>query len=108
MLSTFHYTGKLNNFDKVMYWGNVAAGPVCAHACSCISAWRSPEQRRWFAAGCERRCFTLPAALLLAVFLGVASGAVRMAIPPVELRWLLDRVWMLPPGAPCTWRAALS
>ena len=25
-LFTFHYTGKLNNFDKVMYWGNVVAG----------------------------------------------------------------------------------
>ena len=23
---TFHYTGKLNNFDKLIYWGNVVAG----------------------------------------------------------------------------------
>src|SRR4051812_33341542 len=26
VLSTFHYTGKLNNFDKVIYLGNVVAG----------------------------------------------------------------------------------
>ncbi|RPI10119.1 MAG: PAS domain-containing protein, partial [Acidobacteriales bacterium] len=32
--------------------------------------------------------------LLLAAFLGVASGAVRVAIPPVELRWMLDRIWI--------------
>src|SRR5580700_10517554 len=25
ILSTFHYTGKLNNFDKIIYWGNLAA-----------------------------------------------------------------------------------
>ena len=25
VLSTFHYTGKLNNFDKVIYLGNVVA-----------------------------------------------------------------------------------
>ena len=23
---TFHYTGKLNNFDKLIYWGNVVGG----------------------------------------------------------------------------------
>src|SRR5206468_8296868 len=26
ILYTFHYTGKLNNFDKVIYLGNVVAG----------------------------------------------------------------------------------
>ena len=26
VLSCFHFTGKLNAFDQVMYWGNVAAG----------------------------------------------------------------------------------
>jgi len=26
ILSCFHYTSKLNNFDKVIYWGNVIAG----------------------------------------------------------------------------------
>ena len=26
IFSSFHYTGKLNNFDKSIYWGNVIAG----------------------------------------------------------------------------------
>ncbi len=26
IFSCFHYTGKLNNFDKVIYWGNLVAG----------------------------------------------------------------------------------
>ncbi len=26
LCTSFHYTGKLNKFDKVIYWGNVAAG----------------------------------------------------------------------------------
>ena len=61
---------------------------------SCTSAWRFPSG----AARCRRRLVSglvyLPAALLLAVFLGVASGRVLIAIPPVELSWLLDRVWL--------------
>ena len=43
---TFHYTGKLNNFDKLIYWGNVVAGmlaPVIfVHFCLSF-----PEPRRW-------------------------------------------------------------
>ena len=46
VLSTFHYTGKLNNFDKVMYWGNVAAGifapTIFLHFCLTF-----PEPRGW-------------------------------------------------------------
>ena len=92
VLSTFHYTGKLNNFDKVMYWGNVAGGLVRPHASSCTSAWRFPESRRWLRGRLRRSpALYLPAAVLLAAFLGVASGTVRVAIPPLELRWLLDR-----------------
>ena len=32
VLSTFHYSGKLNNFDKIIYLGNVVAGYSRAHA----------------------------------------------------------------------------
>jgi len=28
ILATFHYSGKLNSFDKVVYYGNVVAGFV--------------------------------------------------------------------------------
>src|SRR6185436_8849525 len=44
---TFHYTGKLNNFDKMIYWGNVIAGlaapTVFLHFCGTFS-----EARKWF------------------------------------------------------------
>lgn len=47
VLSTFHYTGKLNGFDKVVYWGNVGAGlfapTIFLHFCL-----RFPDVRPWF------------------------------------------------------------
>ena len=94
VLSTFHYTGKLNNFDKVMYWGNVGAGLLAPalflHFCLAFPGDRRRSLGRLRAAG-----LYAPAALLVAVFLGVASGSLRVAVPPIELRWLLDRVWLL-------------
>src|SRR5262249_37709621 len=45
---SFHYTGQLNSFDKVIYFGNVAAGlfapTVFLHFCLVF-----PEPRKWFA-----------------------------------------------------------
>jgi len=94
VLSTFHYTGKLNNFDKVMYWGNVAAGlfapTIFLHFCLAFPERRLGTKRVWL-----RPAIYLPAAVLLAVYLGAASGTLRVAIPVVELRWLLDRVWLV-------------
>ncbi|MBP1778383.1 MAG: sensor signal transduction histidine kinase, partial [candidate division NC10 bacterium] len=46
VLSTFHYTGKLNNFDKVIYWGNVAAG-LFAPTIFLHFTLAFPESRRW-------------------------------------------------------------
>ena len=43
----FHYTGKLNTFDKVIYYGNVVAGLLAPtlflHFCLTF-----PEPRKWF------------------------------------------------------------
>jgi hypothetical protein len=93
VLSTFHYTGKLNNFDRVVYWGNVAAGllapAIFVHFCLTF-----PEPRSWFRRRGLSALVYLPALLLLAVFVGVASGTLTVAIPLIELRWLLDRVWL--------------
>ena len=93
VLSTFHFTGKLNNFDKVIYWGNVASGlfapSIFLHFCLSF-----PESRSWLRGRWKPVLLYVPASVLLAVFLGVASGAVRIAIPPLELRWLLDRIWL--------------
>jgi len=93
VFSTFHYTGKLNNFDKVMYFGSVAAGlfapTIFLHFCLTF-----PEARRWLRGRLRVAPLYLPAALLVALFLGVASGTLRVAIPLIELRWLLDRIWV--------------
>ena len=37
VLSTFHYTGKLNAFDQVIYWGNIAAGLLPHHLPALLS-----------------------------------------------------------------------
>ncbi|MFN3325761.1 MAG: ATP-binding protein [Bryobacteraceae bacterium] len=94
ILSTFHYTGKFNNFDKAIYWGNIAAGvlapTIFLHFCLVFA----DEGRRRFR-GVRVALLYAPAALLLGVHFGVASGMVRVqAISLLELRWLLDRVWL--------------
>ena len=93
-LFTFHYTGKLNNFDKVMYWGNVVAGLVAptifAHFCLAF-----PESPSRWARGRRSILLYMPAAAFAAVYFGIASGAIRVTMPLGELRWLLDRAWLL-------------
>jgi signal transduction histidine kinase len=90
----FHYTGKLNGFDQVIYFGNVAAGLLAPtlflHFCVTF-----PEPRRGFRLPVQRAVLYLPATLLFLLYVGVTSQAVAIRIPLAELRWLLDRVWML-------------
>ncbi|HXG32845.1 MAG TPA: ATP-binding protein [Bryobacteraceae bacterium] len=109
VLSAFHYTGKLNNFDKVMYWGNVAAGllvpTLFLHFCLSF-----PEPRSWLR-GWRAAWLYVPALMLLGLFFGFASGVLRADVPGVELRWLLDRLWLAVllagyiAGALALWRA---
>ena len=61
IFSCFHYTGKLNTFDKVIYWGNLIAGwlapTLFLQSCRAFS-FRSPSatRRSWPAGwGCRRR-----------------------------------------------------
>jgi hypothetical protein len=92
VLSTFHYTGVLTGFDKVIYWGNVIAGlfapTIFLHFCLAF-----PEDRGW--RGWKPAALYVPAALITAVWFGLTSGVVRVAMSLVELRWLLDRGWLL-------------
>jgi len=94
ILSTFHYTGKLNEFDKVVYWGNVAAGlfapTIFLHFCLTF-----PEPRRLIHGWRRALILYAPAAAVLAVYVGLASGTLRVAVPLIELRWALDRIWLL-------------
>jgi signal transduction histidine kinase len=91
VLSTFHYTGKLNNFDKVVYWGNIAAGifapTVFLHFCLTF-----PEPRSWLRGRGRSALIYLPGTLLLALTAAIAAGNLRIGISLVELRWLLDRL----------------
>ncbi|HUE02847.1 MAG TPA: ATP-binding protein [Bryobacteraceae bacterium] len=92
ILCSFHYTGKLNGFDKVIYFCNVAAGllapTVFLHFCLTF-----PEPRRWFRSKTAVAILYLPPALLFATWLAITSGTLRIGISLVELRWMLDRLW---------------
>ena len=94
VLSTFHYTGKLNGFDKVVYWGNVGAGlfapTIFLHFCL-----RFPDVRPWFRGWWKAVLLYVPAVAILLTYLGFASGVVRSASPLGAASWGLDRLWML-------------
>jgi PAS domain S-box-containing protein len=93
VLSTFHYTGRLNNFDKAMYWGNVVAG-VLAPTLFLHFTLVFPEPRRWMRSLWVSAALYVPAAIMVAIYVGASSTMLRVAIPLLELRWLIDRVWM--------------
>ena len=93
----FHYTGYLDTFDTIIYFGNVAAGliapTVFLHFCITF-----PEPRKWFQKPLHQALLYLPAALLVSLYLAVAAGSLKTGIPLLELRWLMDRGWtLLPP-----------
>jgi len=96
---SFHYTAQLNNFDKVIYFGNVAAGlfapTVFLHFCLTF-----PEPRKWFATPPRVAVLYIPAAVMFTLWVAFASDTLRIAVPIVELRWMLDRVWMVFATAP--------
>ena len=90
----FHYTGKLNTFDKVIYWGNQVAGwlapTLFLHFCLTF-----PEPRKWWRERIHAPLLYLPGVAYMVVLIGVASGVLRFtAMPLVEVRWMLDRIWM--------------
>ena len=94
IFATFHYTGKLNNFDKVIYWGNVAAG-LFAPTIFLHFSVTFPERLKGFRSRFSTAILYAPAALLLSIFVGASSGILRVGMPLIELRWLLDRFSML-------------
>ncbi len=109
ILSTFHYSGKLNNFDKVVYLGNVVAGYLAPalflHFCLVFpEPMKAPQslQRlfhglRLFQGLRGRTLAALvyaPGALLLAAQVSFIFGWVSTAAPLIEMRWLFDRAWL--------------
>jgi signal transduction histidine kinase len=109
VLSCFHYTGKLNVFDQGIYWGNVAAGvlapTIFLHFCLVFPEPPAWLKRTWLKQAWLKQTWLkqtlagwllyVPAAALLAVYVLVAKGMLRVAASPVEINWFLDRVWLL-------------
>ncbi len=89
----FHYTGKLNTFDKVIYWGNVVAWwlapTLFLHFCLTF-----PEAPKWFRPRWHAPLLYLPGTAFNLIFIGITSGIIHFALPLVQLRWDLDRIWM--------------
>ncbi|MFN8939324.1 MAG: histidine kinase N-terminal 7TM domain-containing protein, partial [Acidobacteriota bacterium] len=91
--SCFHYTGKLNTFDKVIYWGNIIAGflapALFLHFC--LTFPETPRRLRGFR---RQALLYLPALGLIAIYVLSAMGILRYSISLVEVRWNLDRIWL--------------
>ncbi len=90
----FHYTGVLNALDKVVYLGNLVAG-LLAPALFLHFCLTFPEPSRWFRTPARMSVLYIPGAVLLLAFLGFMSGALKIGVPLIELRWTLDRIWIL-------------
>ena len=90
---TFHYTGRLDGFDKVIYFGNVGAG-LLAPALFLHFCLTFPEPTRWFRTPTRVALLYVPPALLFMAYLGFASGALKIGVPLGELSWMLDRIWV--------------
>jgi len=94
ILSCFHFTGKLNAFDQVIYWGNVVAG-IAAPAIFLHFCLVFPEPQKWIARRGRALLVYLPGAMLLTLYFLVAKGILRVAVSLMEVNWLLDRAWLL-------------
>lgn len=93
VLFSFHYTGKLNEFDTAIYLGNLAAGwlvpALFLHFCRTF-----PEAPKPWGTLQLASIYT-PAVSLIVVQVLVAAGIIRTAMPYNEMRWVLDRLWLL-------------
>ncbi len=87
----FHYSGYLNTFDELMYWGNVGmhllAPAIFVHFCLTFHAKPRFLERRGAAF-----LIYLPSLVLLLLFVGSAGGFLKFSASLLEVRWLLDRV----------------
>ncbi len=88
--STFHYSGKLNTFDEVMYWGNLVASlfapAIFLHFC--LTFQPSP---RFLRTKLASAVLYLPSLLILTCFAASALGILRFS-SLLEVRWFLDRI----------------
>ena len=86
----FHYTGKLNQFDWIVYWSSIASEllqpALFLHFVLTFPEVKSVVKRnRWLVPACY-----LPAVLLA----GFHVVALRLLEPSGTLRWNLDRLYL--------------
>jgi PAS domain S-box-containing protein len=90
IFSCFHYTGKLNTFDWIVFWGNVAAGflapALLLHFCLTF-----PERRPWFRPRLHAWLIYVPGVLLLGLYIAFATGLFGSDAPLAEVLYALDR-----------------
>ncbi|HXB75441.1 MAG TPA: ATP-binding protein [Candidatus Acidoferrales bacterium] len=90
----FHYTGRLDSFDMVIYYGNVAAGllapSVFLHFCLTF-----PEPRKWLLGRTPKALLYVPGVMVFAAYIAFSSSTITIGVPLLELSWLLDRFWVL-------------
>jgi two-component system, NtrC family, sensor kinase len=87
---SFKYTGKLNDFDWTIYWGNIVAG-VLQPALFLHFVLTFPEKRLFVRKHPSILALVyVPAAVLLAIHV----AAMRWLQASVRLRWNLDRMEM--------------
>ncbi len=88
----FHYTGKLNAFDQVMYWGNVIAGwlapALFLHFCLTF-----PEPTPWFRRWMRFAIYS-PGGVVTLLYAVFATGLLVSEASLPEVREFLDRTWM--------------
>src|SRR6185312_11220468 len=88
VLYAFHYTGKLNTFDWVIYWSSVVAS-MLQPALFLHFALTFPEDKGWL----KRRRWLVPALYLPGLLVvGAYIFANLMLVPSERLRWNLDRL----------------
>jgi hypothetical protein len=90
---TLHFTGKLNTFDKVVYWTNVIAG-FLAPALFLHFCLISPETPKRLRGAFRQSLVYIPAFTLIGVYVFTALGMIRFSMSLVEVRWYLDRIWL--------------
>ncbi len=87
---SFHYTGKLNDFDWIIYWSNVVAW-LLQPALFLHFSLTFPERKGLV----NRRPWLIPAVYVPGAILLIAHICVLELLQPSELlRWNLDRVQM--------------
>jgi len=86
----FHFTGKLNGFDWVIFWSDLGASlllpPMFLHFCL-----EFPLRNTWVASR-HRHLYLIyiPAALLFLAQLAFINGVITLAPSPIVLRDMLD------------------